>query len=207
MSVPFSEQLRLIQQRKNSRAGLWLSPRLDRLPVPIQRFDEPLFPFGKAVIGATQDLVCAYVLDMAAYLTFGGVGAVALERTIDYAGSESLVILNGGFTLPELAILTDENSYGVDAVTVADRRYLEPFTRRVDRGVFIMQDADTLIDPMTLPTNAGVFDLEQRRLVMGMDPATTIQLLPETVLNAGKLENFKDVIRDAVQTWVRADRT
>ena len=73
------------------------------MPYPMQRYDDPFLPYGRAVIDATSDIACAYVFDLAAYLSIGASGAIALERTIAYVPSPSLTILHGMFTRAEYA--------------------------------------------------------------------------------------------------------
>ena len=88
----FSVRLRAAQAARDSDLALMLSPRLAQMPLPMQRYDDPFLPFGKAIIDATRDLVCAYVFDLAAYLALGAAGAVALERTIAYAGTDDATV-------------------------------------------------------------------------------------------------------------------
>lgn len=107
-----------IVQAKHQRDGLLIAPRINRMPLPIQRFDDPFLPFSKAIIDATRDLVSLYMLDVMAYLALGGAGGVALERTIDYINDEVPVILDTMLGLPNGAGLLDRLSFGGDGYTV-----------------------------------------------------------------------------------------
>lgn len=97
---------------------LRLNPHVLRLPLAIQRYDDPFLPYGKAVIAATRDIVGGYVFDLASYLALGGAGAVALERTVDYVGGDVPTILHGAFSSADYAVLCDALSFGVDYITV-----------------------------------------------------------------------------------------
>lgn len=55
----------------------------------------PVLDFNKAIIDATNDLVCAYKLNMAFYEVFGKKGIEALEKTIHYIPSTIVIILDG----------------------------------------------------------------------------------------------------------------
>src|SRR4051812_25649910 len=99
-----------------------MSPRLTKMPLPMQRYDDPFLPFGKAIIAATQDLVCAYVFDLAAYLAIGAAGAVALERTIAFVGENNLTVLHAWFA--DSGYISAAEAFGVDAVTLADGDYI-----------------------------------------------------------------------------------
>jgi orotidine-5'-phosphate decarboxylase len=195
MPRSFSAKLAAIQAQNQSEIGLVIAPQLERLPLPIQRYDDPFFPFGKAIIGATHDLVCAYIFDLAAYLALGAAGAIALERTIDYAGSEIITILHGAFALPAFAQLSDENSFGVDALTINDKRYIETFTARPDRGVFILSTCKTA--PNNKRDREGIYWLEDNLLTIGCEEERILQI--RTVVYAGQGDDFTQVLRSQIE--------
>lgn len=98
---------------------LLIRPRLLDLPLPIQRFDDPFFPFSKALISATSDLVDGYLLDFASYLAVGAPGAVALERTIGFIPKDRLKLLHGNFGGRGYHVLVDPIAFTVDGLTIA----------------------------------------------------------------------------------------
>ena len=104
-----------------------LIPRLTKMPLPIQRYDDPFLPFGKAIIDATRDLVCAYVFDLAAYLALGAAGAVALERTIAYVGDDDVTVLHLHVPHSREAMSKRRPWLRVDAVTLADERDVDAY--------------------------------------------------------------------------------
>lgn len=140
MLSDFRARLHLsIQGSKGSNLALWLAPRLSQLPLPIQRYDDPFLPFGKAVINATSELVAAYVFDLAAYLALGAAGAVALERTIAYVAGRAVTILHGPFVGDQYLPISDETAFNVDAVTLASPADFAAYTLRPERGAFVVQ--------------------------------------------------------------------
>lgn len=195
--LSFSAKLAQIQQQKQSNLGLWLAPRIDQLPLAIQRFDEPLLPYGKAIINATRDLVCAYIFDLAAYLRLGAAGAIALERTIDYAGGEQITILHGGFALADLAILSDENAFGVDALTVTTSEAVEACLTRLDRGVFRL--GNSAVDTRE---NVGYYRVDEHRFEVNSaipGQSLIIQCLDDAILSQNRGDDFGDAIRSQIE--------
>ncbi|MEO1441816.1 MAG: hypothetical protein AAFV33_15570, partial [Chloroflexota bacterium] len=81
----FSQKLARIQAKNGSDVLLLMRPLMSDMPAPMHYYDDPFFPFSKAIIGATRDVVCGYVFDFPAYLVHGAAGAVALERSMAFA--------------------------------------------------------------------------------------------------------------------------
>jgi hypothetical protein len=101
-----------------SRLWVGLAPRLTLLPEPMWRFDDPFFPFSKAIINATADLVCGYVFHLGAFLAQAGAGAVALERSLRYVPQSLPIILHGAFATPDYLLSAYEDGFNSDAVTL-----------------------------------------------------------------------------------------
>ncbi len=135
--MTFRDRLAAAQAGSNSRLAIGLAPSIRALPLSMQRFDDPFLPFGKAVIGSTVDLVCAYVFDLASYLALGAAGAVALERTIAYVPSSVLKILHGPFASGDYAPAAFEEAFGVDAVTLTANTDLAAYIDCPEYGVFV----------------------------------------------------------------------
>ena len=112
------EKLRLAQENNKSHLALLINPIIHKMPGIIQKYDEPFLPFGKAVINTTHDLVCAYIFDLATYLSIGAAGAIALERTVAYVPNNIMTILHGPFSTTDYNVLIDDISFGVDAITI-----------------------------------------------------------------------------------------
>ena len=104
-----------------------------------------VFDFGRAIIEATCDLVCAYKLNFAFYEALDTVGLDAMKRTIRCVPDNIPVIGDAkrgdiGNTARAYARSIFDN-YNFDATTV--NPYLgfdsiEPFLRYQDRGVFVL---------------------------------------------------------------------
>jgi hypothetical protein len=104
---------------------LRLAPPAQLLPLPAQRYDEPLLPYSRTVISVTHDLVCGYIFDLAAYLAWGAPGAIALERSLALVDREWVRILHGPFVGPAYAAMAFESTFDADAVTLASAADLE----------------------------------------------------------------------------------
>ncbi|MCA9909226.1 MAG: hypothetical protein KC519_11300 [Anaerolineae bacterium] len=136
----FSSRLRTILANKTPARGIWLSPRLAALPLPILRYDDPFLPFGKDSISATRDLACVYVFDLAAYMALGAPGVVALERTIHYAnaGGDVLTVLHGPLASACYLTACGETAFAVAGVTVSDPALVDVYAAQHEAGVFVV---------------------------------------------------------------------
>ncbi len=195
MTSSLTEKLAQIQAERQSDLGLLLVPRLALLPLPMLRFDDPFLPFGKAIIDATRDLICAYIFDLAAYLSIGAAGAIALERTLAYVGSDTVTILHGLFAGAEYAGISDEGAFAVDAVTLADGQHLDAYLKRPDRSALIVRRGN----PTTLdaPDIGGYYWNEAQvcTLLGSSGQILQIRMAAESVLYAGQGEDFGERAR------------
>lgn len=130
-----------------------LDPRIERIPNypgPMSLSDsaESLFCFNEAIVLATRDLVCAYKLNRAFYERYGAAGMEALEGTVsrirEVAPGVPIIYDAKYGDTPDTNEMYAEYAFDVlkaDAVTVnpyMGLEALEPFTRRIDKGVFIL---------------------------------------------------------------------
>lgn len=198
MGISFSDKL-TTSCAARSNIVLVLAPHPARLPLPIQRYDEPFLPFGKAIIRATHDLVCGYMFDLAAYLAVGAVGAVALERTIAYVGRELLTILHGPFAGAGFAQLLDESAFGVDAVTLAQRHDLPAYMGRADRSAFVVERGNQ--EEIAVPMHFGVY-WQDERLLVAQTPnrVLSLRVIGEDALYGERGEDFASRIRAGLET-------
>jgi hypothetical protein len=125
----FQDKLHKAQTQRATNRVLWLLPQLKWLPLPIQRYDDPFLPYGKAIVDATRDLVCGYGFSLAAYLAIGAAGAVALERTIAYVRADNLSvsILDGAFAGRGYIEAAGESAFNVDAVTLMSEASIDAY--------------------------------------------------------------------------------
>jgi hypothetical protein len=155
VATSFIEKLEAFRNVRHTDIGLLLAPHLSMMPLPIQGYDDPFFPFGRAIVDATRDLVCMYMFDLASYLLLGAAGAIALERTIAYASRDVLTILHGPFVGQGYAGVMDESAFAVDGVTLADGQYLDVYVQRLDRGALIVRTGDSII--LDAPDTGGFY--------------------------------------------------
>jgi orotidine-5'-phosphate decarboxylase len=144
--LSFIARLRARWAAANSLLCVGLDPDPAKLPAALHGRPDALFEFGKAIIEATHDLVCAYKPQFAFYAARGaeqqlaGTLAYLRERHPDIP-----VILDAkrgdiGSTAEQYAVEAFER-YGADAVTVnpyLGGDSLAPFTRYRDKGVVIL---------------------------------------------------------------------
>jgi hypothetical protein len=176
---------------KRSNLMLLLAPKLPALPLPIQRYDDPFLPFGKAIINASRDLVGGYVFDLASYLALGGAGAVALERTIDYINDEVPTILHGAFATPYFAPLADKIAFGVDIVTIANQDLLPAYQQTATFGAIVMGKTEHLI-------TGGWWQESELHLVNHADRLTW-RVLPDEFACGGYGHDFVEVLRQQLE--------
>lgn len=138
--MTFRDRLGEAQRRNQSTLALGFAPIPKKLPHRLQRYDDPLLPYGKVVIDATADTVCAYIFHLSAYLAFGASGAIALERTIAYVPQPMIRLLHAPFANGEYARAAFEDAFAADAVTLiptADADFVGAYTQQPDHAVFI----------------------------------------------------------------------
>jgi len=141
----FEEKLAAAQQRNNS----WLCVGLDivagKMPLPLQKMDDPVLPFAREIIDATKDLVCAFKPNLGFFLAEGAAGIIALERLIRYIPPDIPVILDAKFgdigsTAEQYARGAFE-AFHADAVTLSPyvgADAVKPFLAYADKGVFVL---------------------------------------------------------------------
>jgi hypothetical protein len=198
--MTFGEKLAAAQESSRSRLALLLAPRLLQMPLPIQKYDDPFLPFGKAIIAATRDVVCAYVFDLAAYMALGAAGMVALERTIAYVGAETAKILHAPFASADYTTAASDAAFAVDAVTVTDEQYLEAYTSNPAMGAFVVRRGEhPVIIP--LPGSAGVYWQDVSLFTMLSEDGYNLQmrLAGEKTLYAGRGDDFAERVRAALE--------
>jgi hypothetical protein len=191
----FVTKLERLQQERQSDIALFLNPRPFLLPHPVQRYDDPYLPFGKAVIKATRDLVCAYVFDLGSYLGIGAAGAVALERTIAYAAQDTVTILHGPFSGVGFSAAADTTGFGVDALTLVNPVDMAFYLGNAPYAAFLVTDVDAI------PVEGGIFlEAEQKLLLRSLSgTAVKIRLTNDDVLYIDGTEDFAEKIRAAVE--------
>lgn len=179
---------KLINLRASGRPALLLrlKPNAARMPLPIQRYDDPFLPYSKAIIAATQEHLQGYVFDFAAYFALGGAGAVALERSIAYAaaGGAVVTILDGPFFGPAFAEAMSENALNLDAVTLARGRDAAAYQARGVEGIVLFEGQ----------TDAACTLHADRITAYGH----SLRILGDDIFDGASGDDFADRIREAV---------
>lgn len=165
---------------------LRLKPQIARMPLPIQRYDDPFLPYSKAVIAATSDCLQGYVFDFAAYFALGGAGAVALERSIAYAAASGdvVTILDGPFFGSALAEAMSESALNVDAVTLINGRDAAAYQARGVEGIV---SCGTELDAACVLRSDQIIAYGYALRILGDD-----------IFNSASGDDFADRIREAV---------
>ena len=135
----FTDKLLNISRKNNTLLCIGLDPDPELMP------GVDVLEFNKAIIEATNDLVCAYKPNLAFYEALGSEGLAILEKTVRYVPGDIPVIADAkrgdiGNTARAYARALF-SIFGFDAATV--NPYLgfdsiEPFINNQDKGVFIL---------------------------------------------------------------------
>lgn len=136
----FFEKLQGAQQTNNSWLCVGIDPSPQLLPAGVD-----VFAFGKQMVDATSDLVCAYKLHLAFYLTFGADGFKALQDTIAHIPDHIPVVLDAkfgdiGYSAEHYARVAYD-LLGADAVTVSPYVGMDavtPLLDYADKCVFVL---------------------------------------------------------------------
>lgn len=144
--MTFIETIEAAWERNNSMLCVGLDPDLNKIPEHLRKNDAPLFPFSKAIVDSTADLVCAFKPQIAYYSALGS--EHDLEMTIEHIHENHpgiAVILDAkrgdiGSTAKMYAQEAFDR-FKADAVTVnpyMGTDTLQPFLDREDKGVIIL---------------------------------------------------------------------
>ncbi|MFN8596671.1 MAG: hypothetical protein U0559_10885 [Anaerolineae bacterium] len=142
--MTFTSKLHDVQWRNSSRLGLRLDILANKMPLPFARTDDPMLPFAQALIDATRDLVCAYVIDPGFYLSEGAPGVIALERITRYVPEAIPIVLDTRYgslsdSAPHYARAAFE-AFRADAVTFStlpDSQTLATFLKYSNKALFL----------------------------------------------------------------------
>lgn len=192
MSEEFINRIRTAQDRTGSDIILMLNPRLQRLPGIIQRYDDPFFPFGRAIIAATQDVVCGYLFDLASYLSLGAASAIALERTVAFVDHHLINILHGPFVGPDYAAAAFDSNFAFSGVTLADARHVEAY-QRWKQGAFILRDGSPVEDGVS-----GYWPEAAVLIAAGQGESIRLRVAGEAVLYAAPTPDFAQKTRERI---------
>jgi hypothetical protein len=176
LAMTFVDKLRAIRQKNRSCLGLRLDILADKMPLPLARVDDPLLPFAQALIDATRDLACTYILDPAFYLSEGAAGMIALERITRYVPGDIPVVLDTRFgQLGESASPHARGSFEAfraDAVTFShrpDHYTLAAFLKYANRALFV-------------PVDMAIEDFSSDRVGLVIDSEADLEVTTEVAV-------------------------
>jgi hypothetical protein len=174
-------------EKRPSPKAIWLKPSLDRIPLPIQRFDEPFLPLSKAIVKATKDYVAIYIFDLASYISIGAAGIVALERAIAYTNQEAVTVLHGPFSGKNYGVLGEDISLNVDALTVTSHEDLNYYTTNPPYGAFLFNGSHVKKGGTMNNNTLTLCYPEQADIIIDLiDTDIILQDLTETYIDAIK---------------------
>jgi len=132
--MTFLTKLTTAQQANRSWLCVGLDPVLDRLPEAVLATEDPLLAFGRAIVEATADLVCAYKPNLAFWLAGGSAGLRALQDLVAGIPNHLPVILDGKFN----DVGHTATAYARAAFDVLGVDAVRPFLASEEHGVFLL---------------------------------------------------------------------
>lgn len=190
----FFSRTKKLAESKSAYKAIVLTPKLASLPLAIQRYDEPFYPFSKELIQATKALVSVYIFDFASYLSTGAAGVVALERAMHFAKQDAVVVLHGSFTGTGYSVLADNHSFGVDAITVAQKQDMDFYLNNPPYAPILIANpqADDIIQA------GGI--LEQNKLSLYCEDETiSFKVFEGDFISQFVNDNYLDNIRKHIE--------
>jgi orotidine-5'-phosphate decarboxylase len=138
-------KFKLLRKQRDSLLCVGLDTLLDKIPYFLQSSENAIFEFNKRIIDATSDLVCAYKLNLAFYLSAGVKGIEALANTTRYIPRDIPVICDAKFSdvghVSKVNAKAIFETYSFDGVTLnpyLGRDGVQPFLEYEDRGIFLV---------------------------------------------------------------------
>src|SRR3990172_3125778 len=143
---PFLTKLARVQARNNSWVCVGLDVSMGRMPLPMLKIDDPVFPFAREIVDATKDVVCAYKPNLGFFLAEGAPGMIALERIVRYIPEDIPIVLDGKFadigSTAEQYARAAFTAFNADAVTLnpyLGEDAIAPFLKYPDRGALVLE--------------------------------------------------------------------
>ena len=156
MSAYFERLTQAIQTNR-SHLCLGLDLRPEEMPEGVWRDTDGFVHFGRSIVEATADLICAYKPNLAFYEAMGGGGYHTLRKILEAIPPSIPAIADGkradiGSTARAYALAVFDR-LGFDAVTLnpyLGHDALEPFFEHADCGCYVL----------CLPSNPGAADFQ-----------------------------------------------
>jgi len=139
------------------------------------------------------------MFDLGAYLSLGGAGAVALERSIAFAAADAATILHGPFWDDGFVEAAGDLGFNVDAVTVYDADLEAQYRLRVNRAVFLFDSGDR--EHAALVPEMGSFRREKHwtcTYLTASGETLSLEIMGDEIVYASVGEDFAEAARDAL---------
>jgi orotidine-5'-phosphate decarboxylase len=143
--MTFAAKLKSAQEANDSYLCVGLDPVMERLPEHVRASASPFFTFGRAIVEATADLVCAFKPNLAFWLAGGPAGLGALQELVAIIPEDVPVILDAKFNdvghTARAYAHTAFSTLKADACTVNPYLGLDTlsaFLTTPERGVFVL---------------------------------------------------------------------
>jgi orotidine-5'-phosphate decarboxylase len=143
--MSFLAKLKTAQQANKSWVCVGLDPVMNKLPAAVSGAESPLLTFGRAIVEATADLVCAFKPNLAFWLVEGAEGLRALQAVVAAVPDHIPVVLDAKFSdIGHVAAAYARVAFeivGADAVTVNPYLGIDgvrPFIADAEHGAFLL---------------------------------------------------------------------
>jgi len=143
--MTFYQKLRLAQRKNDTLLCVGLDPEPSRIPRSLRRRGNPALEFNRRIIEATEDLVCAYKLNISFYESSGARGWDTVHRTLASIPRGLVTIGDGkrgdirNSSEKQAGLFCDDWKFSASTVNPwMGCDSVDPFIRRKDRGAFIL---------------------------------------------------------------------
>ncbi len=131
--------------QQNSFLCVGLDTDIDKIPVHLKTYDDPIFEFNRRIIDATKEYCVAYKLNTAFYESLGAAGWQSMHKTFAYIGSSHFTIADAkrgdiGNTCDMYAKAFFQ-TMKVDSITLAPymgKDSIDPFLKYNDKWSIIL---------------------------------------------------------------------
>jgi orotidine-5'-phosphate decarboxylase len=141
----FTQRLRTIQKAKNSLVCVGLDTDPAKIPQLLRIHEEPALEFNRRIIEATQDLVCAYKINLAFYESMGMHGWSTLQKTLACIPEGVIAIgdakrgdIGNTAEMYARSLLIDHRFGATTVNPYMGFDSVEPFIRNPEQGAFVL---------------------------------------------------------------------
>ncbi len=141
----FSARLDALQTSRNTLLCVGLDTDISKIPTHLRSSDDPVAEFNRRIIDATQDLACAYKINLAFYEATGERGLQSLRATLAAIPPDIITIgdakrgdIGNTAQLYARALFEEFNFSACTVNPYMGTDAVEPFLRDPQRGVFIL---------------------------------------------------------------------